>query len=118
MSRRSYRDNRAPHFTPPPPAQLVRAARAVRKKHRAKACPRAPAPCAQAEGGAGSAAAIKARERQLLPVYHQVAVQFAQVWWGGHAGGSCGPRASVVEWLGWRGEAQRGEVYLGLQKKH
>jgi acetyl-CoA carboxylase/biotin carboxylase 1 len=36
----------------------------------------------KAEGGPGSTAAIKARERQLLPVYHQVAVQFAQV--GGH----------------------------------
>jgi hypothetical protein len=33
----------------------------------------------QAEGGAGADAAIKARERQLLPVYHQVAIQFAQV---------------------------------------
>lgn len=33
----------------------------------------------QAEGGAGAEAAIRERERQLLPVYHQVAVQFAQV---------------------------------------
>ncbi|PRW58200.1 acetyl- carboxylase 1-like isoform A [Chlorella sorokiniana] len=33
----------------------------------------------KAEGSPGSDAAIKARERQLLPVYHQVAVQFAQM---------------------------------------
>ncbi|KAL4426359.1 hypothetical protein ABPG77_004653 [Micractinium sp. CCAP 211/92] len=33
----------------------------------------------KAEGGAGAEAAIRERERQLLPVYHQVAVQFAQM---------------------------------------
>lgn len=36
-------------------------------------------PGVQAEGGAGAEAAIRERERQLLPVYHQVALQFAQV---------------------------------------
>ena len=33
----------------------------------------------QAAGGAGSEGAIKARERLLLPVYTQVALQFAQM---------------------------------------
>jgi acetyl-CoA carboxylase/biotin carboxylase 1 len=33
----------------------------------------------QAEGSPGADAAIKAREAALLPVYHQVAVQFAQM---------------------------------------
>ena len=42
------------------------------------ACPPPPGR-AQAEGGPGAEAAIKARERQLAPVYHQVAIQFAQV---------------------------------------
>ncbi len=34
---------------------------------------------AQAEGGAGVEAAVKSREAALLPVYRQVAVQFAQM---------------------------------------
>ena len=33
----------------------------------------------QAEGGPGMEASIKAREGLLLPVYHQVAVSFAQM---------------------------------------
>ncbi|EFN59405.1 hypothetical protein CHLNCDRAFT_56737 [Chlorella variabilis] len=33
----------------------------------------------KAEGSPGADAAIKARERALLPVYHQVAIQFAQM---------------------------------------
>jgi hypothetical protein len=37
------------------------------------------AACLQADGSPGCEAAIRERERQLLPVYHQVAVQFAQV---------------------------------------
>lgn len=50
-------------------------------------------PGLQAEGSPGADAAIKARERALLPVYHQVAIQFAQVrqgWWANacvHRGG-------------------------------
>ena len=47
----------------------------------------------QAEGGPGAEAAIKARERQLAPVYHQVAIQFAQV---GEAEADEAPAAAAI----------------------
>lgn len=72
---------------PPPPAQPPALPCAT------------PPPLLQAEGGPGCEAAVKAREKALLPVYHQVAVQFAQVrgvcGWGRRTG-----RGGAVRRLG------------------
>jgi hypothetical protein len=43
----------------------------------------------QAEGSPGAESALRAREQALLPVYHQVALQFAQVHGGGAGRRGC-----------------------------